>query len=186
VGGPGIELAFTPLYVRYNTGLHISANGRALAQLLGDVVAAWPTGVEEIVLVGHSMGGLVARSACHYAEVDGHRWTDSVRHVFCLGSPHLGADLEKGTNAVAWAFGRLPETRAFSTILNARSVGIKDLRYGSCAEEDWFDCDPDEFLCDRCQEMPFLPEASYCPEAFIVVQHAARLSRIWSAVLVQT
>lgn len=155
------ELSFTPLYVRYNTGLHISDNGRALARLLDDVVAHWPAGVEEVVLIGHSMGGLVARSACRYGELDGRRWTDSVRHVFCLGSPHLGADLEKGTNALAYAFAQLPETRAFAAFLNARSVGIKDLRYGSCAEEDWCDCDPDEFLRDRCTETPFLPDASY-------------------------
>jgi hypothetical protein len=54
-----------------------------------------------------------------------------VRHPFCLGAPHLGADLEKGINVLGWAFGRLPETRAFGRFLNARSVGIKDLRFGS-------------------------------------------------------
>jgi pimeloyl-ACP methyl ester carboxylesterase len=117
--------------------------------------------VEELVLVGHSMGGLVARSACHYAEDDGLAWTDVVRHVFCLGSPHLGADLEKGANVLSWALAKLPETRAMAKLLNARSAGIKDMRYGSCVEEDWCDCDPDEFLRDRCQEVPFLPDANY-------------------------
>jgi pimeloyl-ACP methyl ester carboxylesterase len=155
------ELSFTPVEVRYNTGLRISANGRALARLIEDVVDGWPVGVEEVVLVGHSMGGLVSRSACHYAEEDGRRWAALVRHVFCLGSPHLGADLEKGANALAWAFGRLPETRALGAFLNARSVGIKDLRFGSCVEEDWSDCDPDEFLRDRCNEVPFLPDTAY-------------------------
>jgi pimeloyl-ACP methyl ester carboxylesterase len=155
------ELSFTPVYVRYNTGLRISANGRSLAAVLDDVVAAWPTAVEEVVLVGHSMGGLVARSACHYAERDGRRWTDAVRHVFCLGSPHLGADAEKGLNVLSHTLGRLPETRAIEKVLNARSVGIKDLRFGSCAEEDWSDCDPDEYLRDRCTEVPFLPDAHY-------------------------
>jgi pimeloyl-ACP methyl ester carboxylesterase len=155
------ELSFTPVYLRYNTGLHISRNGRSLARLLEDLVAAWPISVEEIVLIGHSMGGLVARSACHYGEDEGHRWTDLVRHVFSLGSPHLGADLEKGVNVLSWALGRLSETRAFAGFLNARSEGIKDLRYGSCIDEDWRDCDPDEFLRDRCQEVPFLPSAHY-------------------------
>ena len=155
------ELSFTPAYVRYNTGLRVSDNGRALALLLDELVAAWPCGVAELVLVGHSMGGLVARSACHYADLDGRRWIDAARHVFCLGTPHLGADLEKGVNALGWALGRLPETKPFGTVLNARSVGIKDLRFGSCVEEDWKDCDPDEFLRDRCQEVPFLPEANY-------------------------
>jgi pimeloyl-ACP methyl ester carboxylesterase len=155
------ELSFTPVHVRYNTGLRISQNGRALASLLEDLAAAWPQAVEELVLIGHSMGGLVSRSACHYAERDGHRWTDVVRHVFCLGAPHLGADLEKGANVLGWAFSQLPETRALGSFLNARSVGIKDLRYGSCIEEDWCDCDPDEFLRDRCGEVPFLPDANY-------------------------
>lgn len=155
------ELSFTPVHVRYNTGLRVSYNGRRLAQLLDQLVAGWPLAVEELVLVGHSMGGLVARSACHYGEEQSLRFVDAVRHVFCLGSPHLGADLEKGANALAWAFGRLPETRALGSFLNARSVGIKDMRFGSCIDEDWHDCDPDEYLRDRCQEVPFLPDANY-------------------------
>jgi pimeloyl-ACP methyl ester carboxylesterase len=152
------ELGFTPVMLRYNTGLRVSHNGRELARLLDGLVAAWPAEVGEIVLVGHSMGGLVARSACHY----GGEWTGAVRHVFSLGSPHLGADLEKGFNVLSWAFGRLPETRGLRSLLNARSVGIKDLRYGACVDEDWRDCeDPDEFLRDRCTEVPFLPGAHY-------------------------
>jgi hypothetical protein len=107
------------------------------------------------------MGGLVSRSACHYGEREEMRFTTLVRHVFCLGSPHLGADLEKGVNMLAWALRQLPETRAIASVLNARSTGIKDLRYGACTEEDWAGHDPDEFLRDRCQETPFLPEANY-------------------------
>ena len=156
------ELGYTPLYVRYNTGRHISDNGRALAQLLDEVHEHWPLPVSEVVLIGHSMGGLVVRSACHYGEADDHRWTSSTRHVFSLGSPHLGADLERGTNVLSHALRRLPETRAIANVLNARSVGIKDLRYGACVEEDWCDCeDPDEWLNDRCTEVPFLPDAHY-------------------------
>jgi pimeloyl-ACP methyl ester carboxylesterase len=121
----------------------------------------WPVPVEEIALVGHSMGGLVVRSACHYGAEQQHGWPDSVRHVVCLGSPHLGADLEKGVNAASWVLARLPETRAVSSFLNARSSGTKDLRYGALLEEDWSQCDPDEFLQDRCHEVPFLPGAVY-------------------------
>jgi pimeloyl-ACP methyl ester carboxylesterase len=151
------ELGYTPLYVRYNTGLHISDNGRRLAEMLEETLRDWPVEVEEIALVGHSMGGLVARSACHY----GGDWAQRVRHVFCLGSPHLGAPLERGANALGYALARLPETRPVAKIVNGRSVGIKDLRFGSCAEEDWCDCDPDEFLHDRCTEVPFLECATY-------------------------
>ncbi len=157
----GQDLDYTAIYLRYNTGLHVSENGRELAHLMDDLVSAWPVPVEELVLVGHSMGGLVARSACHYAELEGHSWASAVRHVFCLGTPHLGADLEKGLNFLGWSLSRLPETRALGSVVNASSVGIKDLRYGSCVEEDWCDCDPDEFLRDRCGEVPFLAGANY-------------------------
>ena len=155
------DLGYTPLYVRYNTGLHISDNGRRLSEVLEQVISAWPTPVEEIALVGHSMGGLVSRSACHYAEASEHSWSQHARHVFCLGTPHLGAPLERAANVAGWALDRLPETRPFARLVNGRSVGIKDLRYGSCVEEDWCDCDPDEFLRDRCREVPFLEGATY-------------------------
>src|SRR5436309_2177677 len=150
------DLGYTPIYVRYNTGLHVSDNGRRLSEVLEAVAKAWPVDLEEIVLVGHSMGGLVARSACHYGEAGGASWTGRVRHVFCLGTPHLGAPLERSANLAGWALTRLPETRPFGDLVNARSAGIKDLRFGSCIEEDWCDCHPDEFLRDRCNEVPFL------------------------------
>ncbi len=155
------DAGLTPIYVRHNTGRRVSHSGRELAGLLDDLCEAWPTEVKDVVLVGHSMGGLVVRSACHYAELEQRRWAALVRHVFCLGTPHLGADIEKGVNALGWAFGHLPETRPLRTILNARSVGIKDLRFGAVVDEDWHGHDPDEFLLDRCQEVPFLPSANY-------------------------
>jgi pimeloyl-ACP methyl ester carboxylesterase len=156
------ELGYTPLYLRYNTGLHTSDNGHRLARVLEEIASQWPTEVDEIALIGHSMGGLVSRSACHYGELEGHLWTERLRHVFCLGTPHLGAPLEKAANVAGWALNRFPETRPFGDLfLNNRSVGIKDLRYGNCVEEDWRDYDPDEFLRDRCREVPFLPSATY-------------------------
>jgi pimeloyl-ACP methyl ester carboxylesterase len=154
------DLGYTPVYVRYNSGLHISDNGRALAALLDTLHAAWPAPVESIALVGHSMGGLVARSACFAGAA--HPWASDLRHVICLGSPHLGAPLEKGVNALAWALARVPETRGVARLINLRSRGVKDLRFGACAEADWEGVDPDEFLRDRCTEVPFLPEATYC------------------------
>jgi pimeloyl-ACP methyl ester carboxylesterase len=122
------ELGYTPLVLRYNSGLHVSENGRALARLIDSTVEAWPVPVQELALVGHSMGGLVARAACHYGEEP---WTRLVRHVFCLGSPHLGAPLEQAANVGGWVLGRLPETQPFAAVVGGRSAGIKDLRYGS-------------------------------------------------------
>lgn len=154
------ELGYTPLYVRFNTGLHISANGRQLAKLLDQVVAAWPTEVLEIALIGHSMGGLVARSACHYS--DGAPWCGKVRHVFTLGSPHLGAPLEQAANLATHYLGRLPETQALLAMpLNLRSVGIKDLRYGYLVDECWEGQDCDAFLRNTSREIPFMRTAHH-------------------------
>jgi pimeloyl-ACP methyl ester carboxylesterase len=155
------DLGYTAVYLRYNSGLRVSDNGRQLAHLLDDLVTGWPVPVEEVTLVGHSMGGLVIRSACHQAATGQHRWTPLVRHVFCLGTPHLGAPLEKGINVVAWLLSRFPETRPAARLLNLRSRGVKDLRFGALVDDDWRDADPDEFLRDRCTEVPFLPHASY-------------------------
>jgi pimeloyl-ACP methyl ester carboxylesterase len=155
------DLGFTPVYLRYNTGMHISRNGQALADMLEQLQVLWPVPIDELFLVGHSMGGLVLHSACYYGAQQHHWWTAAVRDVVCLGTPHLGADLEKGVNMAAWALARLPETRAIAGFLNARSSGVKDMRFGSCRDEDWSDGDPDEFLRDRCHEVAFLPNAAY-------------------------
>jgi pimeloyl-ACP methyl ester carboxylesterase len=151
----------TPLYLRYNSGRHVSASGADVADLLADLVDAWPQPVTEVVLVGHSMGGLVARSACHHADQGGMPWVHLVRHVVCLGTPHLGAPLEKAVNIASWALHTLPETRGLAGALNARSAGVKDLRFGSLVEQDWHGVDPDAFLTGRASEVPFLPHAAY-------------------------
>jgi len=74
------EAGVRVLYVRFNTGLHISENGRALSQLLTELLAAYPDAIGELVLVGHSMGGLVIRSAGYYAaQLRGERYELSVK-----------------------------------------------------------------------------------------------------------
>lgn len=155
------DLGFTPIDIRYNTGLHISTNGRHLDELLTRLVEIWPVPVRRIALIGHSMGGLVVRSACHYGHDRNRRWARATRQVICLGSPHMGADLEKGVNVATWAMAKFGETRAVAELLNLRSDGIKDLRFGALLDDDWAEADPDEFLRDRCREVPFLPTATY-------------------------
>lgn len=155
------DLGYVPLYVRYNSGLHISENGRQLAQLLDRVVRAWPVPVEEIVVVGHSMGGLVVRSACHYGQQAEAEWVRRARHLFFLGSPHLGAPLEKAVNVAAWALGLIDITRPLADALNARSVGVKDLRYGAVVDEHWKDADLDALLVDRTSDVPLLDGANH-------------------------
>jgi pimeloyl-ACP methyl ester carboxylesterase len=155
------DLGYTPLYVRYNSGLHISENGGLLAERMEELVRAWPVAVEEITLVGHSMGGLVARSACHQAKERGAAWVDSVRHIFCIGTPHLGAPMEKLGNVLGWALRGLDVTRPLAGIVNGRSAGIKDLRFGYLVEEDWRGRDADALLEDNRHDIPFLDAAAH-------------------------
>jgi pimeloyl-ACP methyl ester carboxylesterase len=156
------DLGFTPVYVRYNSGRHISENGRSLADLLEQLGLAWPVAIDGIALVGHSMGGLVARSACHYGSDRGDRWVRRVRHVVTLGSPHMGAPLAQGVHWLSAGLGAVPETRAFGAFLRRRSAGIRDLRQGSLVDEDWRDRDPEALRAAACREVPLLDGATHC------------------------
>jgi pimeloyl-ACP methyl ester carboxylesterase len=156
------DLGLTAVYVRYNSGRHISENGRALADLLEQVVAEWPVPVEEVALVGHSMGGLVSRSAAHIARLDGQAWVEHVRKVISLGSPHMGAPLEQAVHYAAFGLSRLPETRMFGTFLRRRSAGIRDLRQGSLVDDDWRERDPEALRAEACSEVPLLEGATHC------------------------
>jgi pimeloyl-ACP methyl ester carboxylesterase len=120
------QAGWTPLHVRYNTGLPIVENGRKLAWLLEAVAGNWPVELERIAIVGHSMGGMVAR----VAGAEGGEWRRHLTHVACLGTPHKGAPLEQVVHRAAGLLNRLPETAAFGGILDQRSAGIRDLRRG--------------------------------------------------------
>eukprot|EP01034_Spumella_vulgaris_P045189 gene45189-56272_t len=131
------ERGYTALYLHYNTGRHISENGDAFAHKLETLLAQWPVPVEELVIVGHSMGGLVARSACHDGARAGHRWLAQLSKLVFLGSPHHGAPLERGGNWVHLLTGLTPYTAPFTRLAKLRSAGITDLRHGSLLEGDW-------------------------------------------------
>jgi pimeloyl-ACP methyl ester carboxylesterase len=161
-GRLALELGASPLYLRYNSGLHVSENGRSVAALLEELVAAWPAEVEQIALVGHSMGGLVARSACHYGAQQGHRWTKRVEHIVSLGTPHTGAPLARGVHAASVALSSLPETSMLGSLLRRRSAGIHDLRDGSLVDEDWRGRDQHALRAAACREVPLLPGAVHC------------------------
>jgi pimeloyl-ACP methyl ester carboxylesterase len=124
------SLGYTPLYLHYNTGLSIAANGQRFAESLQQMFEAWPIPVEEIALIGHSMGGLLARSACHYAAIHGHTWPAALRHLVCMGSPHHGAPLERGGNWIDLVLGATPFAAPLARIGKIRSAGITDLRHG--------------------------------------------------------
>lgn len=170
-GDPGVSFGtllerdhgYTSLYLRYNSGRHVSENGRELCLLIAKLVAAYPTDLRELVLVGHSMGGLVARSAAHYAQLENQPWVSLLTHLLCIGSPHTGAFLEKSTNLVASVLSSFDAagTQVPAKILNARSAGIKDTRFGYVVDEDWTGRDPDALLTDHRHDIPLASNAVY-------------------------
>ncbi len=178
------DLGYTPVYLRYNTGLHVSENGRHLTTLLNGLVAAWPVPVVEMLLVGHSMGGLVARSACHYAQRTKHSWVSMVHHVVYLGCPHLGAGLEQWVSRLSSVLAMLDESRPLAAILDRRSAGIKDLYAGNLLDEHWGDAGPRP----RCpsDDVPLIPWSNhYAVSATITTSRRNPLGRWVGDLLVQ-
>jgi hypothetical protein len=130
-------LGATAVYARYNSGLHISANGQEMARRIEELLASWPVEAKTLTVIGHSMGGLVARSAVHHARQAGMAWPDRLRDMFFLGSPHHGAPLERAGNWLHRGLGISPYAMPFTRLSGLRSEGIGDLRHGNLLDEDW-------------------------------------------------
>lgn len=155
------ELGYTPIHAHYNSGLHISTNGKKLSGLLDELVATWPVPLDEIVLLGHSMGGLVARSALAAAEEAGHAWRGGVRALITLGSPHHGAPLERGGNWIDLLLGVSRYSAPFAKLARLRSAGITDLRFGNVLDAHWLGRDRFDFRHDDRTPAP-LPHGVAC------------------------
>ena len=155
------ECGYTAVYLHYNSGLHVSINGHALAQQLELLLAAWPVPLERVVLLGHSMGGLLARSAMHYGAQAGQRWPSRIDDLVCLGTPHHGAPLERAGNWVDLLLGATPYSAPFARLGKLRSAGITDLRHGNLTDEDWVGRDRFARHADRRQPVP-LPQGTRC------------------------
>ncbi len=128
------EAGYTPVYLHYNSGLSVSTNGRILAQQMERLLDAWPVPIERMAMIGHSMGGLVARSALHHAVLiqrGGLRWTARVNDLVCLGTPHQGAPLESAGHGVDVLLGAAPYAAPLARLGQMRSAGINDLRHGN-------------------------------------------------------
>jgi pimeloyl-ACP methyl ester carboxylesterase len=128
------ECGYTPVYLHYNSGLSVSTNGRILAQQMERLLDAWPVPIERMAMIGHSMGGLVARSALHHAVLiqrGGLRWTARVDDLVCLGTPHQGAPLESAGHGVDVLLGAAPYAAPLARLGKMRSAGINDLRHGN-------------------------------------------------------
>ena len=154
-------LGATPLALRYNSGLHISRNGALLAQQLEQLVAHWPVPLTQLDLLGHSMGGLVIRSAVQAAHEQGLGWPQRLGHLVFLGTPHHGAPLERAGHGVDLILGGTRWTAPFSRLGQLRSAGITDLRHGNVRDTDWAGQDRFGHGADPRQPLP-LPEGVAC------------------------
>ncbi len=151
-------LGWTRVDVLYNSGLHVSRNGELLADQLEALHEAWPVEVERIVILAHSMGGLVARAACRSAEAVGRRWRSSLRGLVCLGTPHHGAPLERGGNWIDVLLEVSPYSAPLAGLGKIRSAGVTDLRFGNVLQEHWRGRDRFEPGADARSPLP-------CPRA---------------------
>lgn len=165
----------TPLFLRYNTGRHIADNGRELAAQLEALLRAWPVPVAQITLMGHSMGGLVARSAVLAAQQAGLAWPSQLRHLVTLGTPHHGAPLERAGQWVHTVLGALPHTAPLATLARLRSAGITDLRHGQVRGDEIPSNDRFAHTEDRRLPLP-LPEGVACYA--VAATLASRRSRV--------
>lgn len=155
------DLGYTALYLHYNSGLHVSTNGRAFARLMERLVDQWPQPLERLVLLGHSMGGLVARSALHAGREAGMRWPQRVDDLVCLGTPHHGAPLERAGHGVDLVLGATPYAAPLARLGQVRSAGITDLRHGNLLDQDWNGHDRFARAGDRRRAVP-LPAGVHC------------------------
>jgi len=131
------DLGHTAVHLDYNSGLHVSTNGRTLDALLETLIAEWPVPVEAIAIVAHSMGGLLARSACYYADEAKHAWREKLRAIIFLGTPHHGAPLERAGNWLETFLGVTRYSAPFARMGKIRSAGVTDLRFGNVIDEHW-------------------------------------------------
>lgn len=172
-------LGYTPVYVRYNTGLHASENGAALAVELDQLMTHWPVPVSEITVLAHSMGGLVTRSAVLQAGDAKPAWLRVLKNIVFLGTPHHGAPLERAGNWVDVILGATPYSRPFAKLGQLRSAGITDLRYGCISPQDWQGRNRFHKGPDRRVPVP-LPEgvACYAMAATTATQRSALADRL--------
>lgn len=152
----------TPLFVRYATGRPVERNGRDLDAVLEAVIAAWPVEVTSLTLVGHSMGGLLIRAACASAVDRRSSWLDRVEDLVYLGTPHLGSWLEKAANVTTWTLRRTSRRAApIGSLVDRRSQGIKDLRFGTTEVAAWPEGLVDGLLTGRPTDVPWLSGARH-------------------------
>lgn len=167
---------YTPIYALYNSGLNVSTNGRELCRQLTDLFDAWPVPIESVTIIGFSMGGLLARSALHYAAQEQHDWLGKVDKAVYIGTPHHGAVMERGGYWLQKSLTYSPYTAPLAALGRIRSAGITDLRHGNVRDEDWQHHDEHDDHTDRRHPTPLADGITHYAIAATVSKRSGALS----------
>jgi pimeloyl-ACP methyl ester carboxylesterase len=170
------ELNKTPIYLNYNSGRHISTNGKNLNDCLEELVKNWPVPIEELVIIAHSMGGLVARSALYYGGQEQKNWTKHLKKIVFLGTPHHGSHVERKGNYLDIILEAIPYVKPFARLGKIRSAGVTDLRYGNLVDEDWQDNDRFERKADQRQHIPLPNQIEFYSIAAVIGKKTTTVS----------
>ena len=170
---------YTPVYVLYNSGRHISTNGRELCAQIAALLEAWPVPVESITLIGFSMGGLLTRSALHIAQEEGQAWLCKVDKVAYVGTPHHGAVMERAGYWLQKSATYSPYTAPLSALGRVRSAGITDLRHGNVLDDDWQHHDEHDDNADHRRPAPLVSGIDhYAIASTLSKQPGARIGKL--------
>ena len=170
------ELNKTLIYLHYNSGRHISSNGKSFNKLLEELVQHWPVPVEELVIIAHSMGGLVVRSALHYGNQQQKSWTEYLEKIVFLGTPHHGSFIARSGNYLGVVLESIPYAKPFARLGKIRSAGVTDLIYGNLIDEDWQDRDRFKIQGDHRQNISLPKQIEYYNIASVIGKAAGSLS----------
>lgn len=128
------DFGLTPLFLRYNTGLTLEKNARELSALLTKLFIVYPIEIDQLVLVGFSMGGLLTRYAQAMATQTEHvpQWRKKLSECFYIGTPHEGSPLEKFGHLAGEILRQVPKdyVSRWADWVDLRSEGIQDLKDG--------------------------------------------------------
>lgn len=171
------DLQKTAVYLNYNSGKHVSTNGKELSLQLEKLVTKWPVPITELTILAHSMGGLVSRSAIYYGELQKNNWTKMLNKVVFLGTPHHGSHIERTGNYLDIILAATPYLKPFAKLAKIRSAGVTDLRYGNLVDEDWLHKDRFELKKDTRQHIPLSKNINFYSIAAVTGKETDSLSK---------
>jgi hypothetical protein len=128
---------FTPLYLHYNSGRHVSTNGHDFAELLERPASGLARPGRGTGDHRTQHGRFAGAQRLSLRPKGGQAWPKQLRTAGVPRHPAHGAPLERGGNWIDVMLEISPYTAALARLAKIRSAGITDLRHGSILDQDW-------------------------------------------------